>query len=433
MVIGNINDDPALEIITMSSDGNARQLLALKADGSLVPGWPQGTEIVPHLALGQLSTSSPGLEVVSKLSRTTVDMGTSIRLGGLSVHDGSGNLLPGFPITYTLGGGSPSDGIPVMFDVDGDGRDEIFAGGLTYKADGTLLQDWSGKAQYPVVGDLDRDGRPEIVTNVGGSKFLRAYHQDGTEVAGFAPEEPTDWTTFSNHLVIGDVDGDGAVEVVMLATRRFVPGADNADFALSIMTVSANGDVKLSRPLRVVGLTDPIIPIVLGDLDCDGAAEIILQSEDKLHVWKADGTDFPGWPQDGGWRSDYPPVVGDIDGDGWPDIVALGVPAGELVPTMLYGYNRNGQLLPGFPKSLPLSRGPVSGGAIPAIADVDADGRNEVIVMSGMRADYQGPARELWMFDLHGTGKYGPVQWGQYMGGPQHQSYYKSDPGSCKR
>ncbi|HET9314536.1 MAG TPA: hypothetical protein VFQ51_03060, partial [Vicinamibacteria bacterium] len=81
-------------------------------------------------------------------------------------------------------------------------------------------------------------------------------------------------------------------------------------------------------------------------------------------------------------------------------------------------YNKDGAPVAGFPKALPLG-----GGAMPAIADVDLDGRNELIVGGSFWNGQSGSYDTLWVYDLHGS-SYGPILWGQFMGGPRHQARY---------
>jgi hypothetical protein len=63
----------------------------------------------------------------------------------------------------------------------------------------------------PIVADLDADGRPEAICGSGGY-LLRAYNLDG--------DQPDDWPKTTNHFItstpqVGDLDGDGLLEVVL--------------------------------------------------------------------------------------------------------------------------------------------------------------------------------------------------------------------------
>jgi hypothetical protein len=160
-------------------------------------------------------------------------------------------------------------------------------------------------------------------------------------------------------------------------------------------------------------------------MDCDGTPEIIVPVKNVLNVVNGrDGTRLSGWPQTlSGTASEDAigasgPVVGDVDGDGRPDIVLT-------THGQVRAYDRQGKLLPRFPK-MPIG---FPKGAVPAIADVDLDGRNEIVVSSSAYST-DGEFSKIWLYDLHGPGKYGAVQWGQLAGGSAHQGYFK--PGtSC--
>ncbi|MFL5733425.1 MAG: hypothetical protein ACJ78Q_09495, partial [Chloroflexia bacterium] len=110
------------------------------------------------------------------------------------------------------------------------------------------------------------------------------------------------------------------------------------------------------------------------------------------------------------------PVVGDVDGDGFPDIVVTTVLQGQ-VESEVRAYDRHGQSLPHFPKTVPLG---VT--YMPALADLEGDGSTDIILAGG---------DGVWAYDLHGPGPYGPVLWGQFGGGPAHRNSYPL-PGPAK-
>jgi FG-GAP-like repeat/PASTA domain len=402
-LVGNIDDDPELEIIVSAL--SVGPLFAWNADGSVVSGWPV-TDVAGagYPALGELSKSFPGLEVFSGHRGTP---------GHLVAHSGSGVTLPGWPrdINYV-------DTPASMADVDGDGLDEIFTeqqdGELHgYHADGLELPGWpvsgpGGQERHtPAIGDLDGDGVPEIVTASGWTTpgvYLLAYHVDGSSVPGF-PLVISQYGASDTFPVIGDVDGDGEPEIVV------TPGS-------TVKIYSADGTVKHSMTMSG-SLAYGTAP-ALGDLDGDGLPEIVIQNEDGIDVWKGDGTPLPGWPKTwtNRWQGNSEAVIGDVDGDGYQDIALTtklldGSQNGELRV-----YDRHGVMLPGFPKILPLGRG-----SAPAIADVDGDGRNELIVASSAWTGDPGLYDKVWMYDLHGS-NYAPSEWGQFGRDPRHSNHY---------
>ena len=80
---------------------------------------------------------------------------------------------------------------------------------------------------------------------------------------------------------------------------------------------------------------------MLVDLDDDGVDEVLAVTHfGELYVWRIDGTEL--W-EAGEFGATYSgPSVGDIDGDGRPEIVWATIYA-------LYAYRPDGTSLPGFP------------------------------------------------------------------------------------
>jgi hypothetical protein len=402
-LVGNIDADPTLEILASALASGP--LYAWNADGSPQPGWPAGLGVA-YPGLGELSDSFPGLEVFAAEGRRLV------------AYSGAGQILPGWPRSIAVSAASP----PTLIDVDGDVRDEIFVeGGYRfelngYRAEGSVLPGWppGGGGMTAAAGDLDGDGVPEIVTATRGDSsgtWLFAYHRNGSRVAGFPVhfESPSGYVhTFP---AIGDVDGDGALEIVVVVRA----GA-------TIAVVAANGTVErtMGAPGEISYGTAP----ALGDLDGDGVPEIVVQTNDSLDVWKGDGTHFPGWPQTWSdtWIGNSSPVIGDVDGDELPDIALVTQVAGSSVNGEVRLYSRNGVLHPHFPKPLPI--GP---GGVPAIADIDLDGRNELVVLGSAWTGQSGWYDKVWAYDLHGT-TYGSIEWGQLGGGAQHRGCYGCPP-----
>ena len=163
---------------------------------------------------------------------------------------------------------------------------------------GSALSGWPARCNLagqdlhtPAIGDLDGDGELEIVSATGSTSagvLLCAFHHDGTDVAGFpvwisSPDRGyTD--TFA---AIGDVDGDGAQEIVVVTQAE--------DASTVVKVLAANGTVE--RTMTAAGEVFYESAPALADLDGDGVPEIVVQTNNALNVWKGDGTIFPGWPR----------------------------------------------------------------------------------------------------------------------------------------
>lgn len=117
---------------------------------------------------------------------------------------------------------------PVVFDLDGNGSNELIAAYydvFVFSSDGTLLfraQDGDGRVYAPhVVADLDGDGTTEVVAGRGHEVW--AWEWNGSALV-VKQGWPADTTTGGNSPEIrgmssGDLDGDGTVEIVVTTTQ----------------------------------------------------------------------------------------------------------------------------------------------------------------------------------------------------------------------
>jgi hypothetical protein len=399
-VLANLDTDSALEIgLSAQSQG---PLYAWNADGSLLPGWPPvGDFGVAYPGATNLLGPSNSLEVVAGYTS-----------GAVVAHDPSGEVRPGWP--KELGSELL---MPALADVNGDGRGEVFVHGLdrqlhAFQWDGSPLPGWPVSSAtswrfIPSIADLDGDGDLEILAASapeGGVVDLIAYHHDGEVVDGFPLNYPGLNRTSP---VVGDLDGDGDPEIV-------VPGSDSV---LRVYT----GDGVMKRTLAVTGTPVEGSALALADLDGDGSPEVVYQSDRALNIWRGDGSALPGWPDT--WGEDYhpgrsSPVVGDVDGDLLPEVVITLSRIDSDGMGEVRVYDHDGGLHPAFPKTIRLGEG-----GVPALGDIDGDGRIEIVVPGFLGDAPSGFQDLLWVYDLGGD-THGQVEWGQFGGGSEHRGVY---------
>ena len=116
---------------------------------------------------------------------------------------------------------------------------------------------------------------------------------------------------------VGDIDGDGTLEIVVLTAYGNARGGFNV--------FSNTGELLFST----VTNNNPLICApVLADINNDGELEIIFSGRGKasasisagIHVWNLQGEELPGFPFEMPSTPAFTPTVADIDGDGFPEI-----------------------------------------------------------------------------------------------------------------
>ncbi len=188
--------------------------------------------------------------------------------------------------------------------------------------------------------------------------------------------------------VVGDIDGDGQPEIVVNAVPIF------QSLGTLYVLDGKTGASKWERPAQMGYANAP----ALGDVDGDGRPDIVIVKEYEhslllpgsysVVLYSADGTVIWESARFPGDDFDYvaAPAISDMDHDGHPEIVVGRVILNSDGSTRGVGVAGRG--------SFGLSPGGISEGALPAIADLDLDGTEEVIVGNAM---YSPDGDPLWV------------------------------------
>jgi uncharacterized repeat protein (TIGR02543 family) len=291
-------------------------------------------------------------------------------------------------VKYTISLRAPVKGISsplALADVNGDGKAEIFvaaadgrlykysfAGGSTFSV--TYAEYTNNTAYYycqPMITDFNGDGMPEVVVL---DKVFDANTMtllaDGKRIAaggnlGMGGGHPATGTSGTNNantsvMAIADVDGDGLPEIVAGATVYKV--------RITNRTGTANNSFSVLKQASTAG--HPEVGdgyTAVADMDMDGMLDVVVSRRTgnntaALYIWNPRTGDvintnpitnlyaYPAVANEGAYGPSVP-AIGDIDGDGAPEIIIVsnadGTTTQSATAGMITAYDfANGTLTP---------------------------------------------------------------------------------------
>jgi hypothetical protein len=287
-------------------------------------------------------------------------------------------------------------------DLNGDGRADLVVADGGWPRVYVILATGPGTFATPVVlnatasnngimrldiGDLDNDGDLDIVAPVAGNHIVDVWKNNGQ--GGFAQRASYATGNTPHSVAIGDFTGDGLADIAV--ANRFLSGS--AVFANSTVTLLRNTGAGAFTTHATLTMPSNFGPfgemrprawdLDLVDTDKDGDQDLIVSSDEsqRLDLWTNGGGG--AFTLQGAIGTSYYIeasasrfVVGDFDGDTWPD-VAWGDT--DIHGARIYLNNRDGTFR--FRQAAALGHG---GSKSLGAADFNGDGRADLLSSNDM-------------------------------------------------
>jgi FG-GAP-like repeat/FG-GAP repeat len=439
--VADVNGDARPDLVTADSADNTASLLLGNGDGTFRPRSTLGVGAIPLSVTvadlngdgaPDLATANPGDNTDSVLLQTSshAQPGTLAPYVNYATAAGGATYGPNSVATGDFNGDGKPDVVStdqdvskvsvllgngdgtlqttadyatgagphwvVSADLNGDGKLDLATANTTPNTVSVLIGNGDGTFQAHVdygtggspfsvaVADLNHDGKSDLVTaNLAGTVSVLLGNGDGTfqaktdiDLSGgsFFPPELLS-------VAIADVNRDGKPDVMASAQDPF--GSSN-----SVYVLLGNGNGTFQAPTQHATASDTgnsPMWVAVGDVNGDGKPDLVTNNRGSQKVsvllGNGDGTfqahqDYPAGP--GGSSGPTSVAIADVNGDGKPDLVT----SNDIGSVSVLLGSGDGT----FPTHTEYAAGP---GQVPwavAIADLNRDGMPDVVT-----ANYLGP------------------------------------------
>lgn len=235
-----------------------------------------------------------------------------------------------------------------------------------------------GGPSYVLIGDMNNDRKLDLVVSSARTRSITVLAGKGDGQFG-PPLSNTTLAEAPGEIAIGDLNGDGKLDVAV---------SSHDSYGVVLLTGDGKGGLTIARTSPIVmklGQHPHTHGLAVADINRDNKLDLITcnNADNDISLALGDGRgNFTRAPQSSPvGPSPYPFATGDVNNDGWLDIVATASATGpsrrEQLPlsralTLLLSDGKGGLM----PRQLPLRTGEPW---FAAIADLNRDGKADII------------------------------------------------------
>ena len=265
------------------------------------------TNLVSNTASVLRNTSASGSITASSFA-SKADLTTGAEANGVAICDVDGDGKPDIVVTNWQ-----SSSVSIFRNISESGS--ITASSFAPKVDFAT----DSSSQYVAIYDMDGDGKPDLILTNYYSNTISVFRNISTLGSiSFAPRVDFTAGINPNGIAICDVDGDGKPDIVV------------TNFGSNTVSVFRNtgtsGSISFASKVDLTTGTQPAF-VAIGDVDGDGKPDLVVSNygSNTVSVFKNSSTSgsisFASKVDFTVETNPYGVALGDVDGDGKPDIV----------------------------------------------------------------------------------------------------------------